>query len=143
MMQQISEFIVNNLLLFAALFGVMVMLIKAELDHQANKGLYLSPANAIRLMNNDSDTLVIDTRTAAEFSSGHIKGAKNMPLSDFAKNVDELATYKSNPVLVYCNSGNTVIRAIKLLQKAGFAKISNLEGGIGAWKEASMPLVKK
>ena len=142
-MEQISEFITNNLLLFAALFGVMVMLIKAELDHQANKGLYLSPANAIRLMNNNSDTLIIDTRTTAEFSSGHIKGAKNMPLSDFAKNVDGLAAHKSNPVLVYCNSGNTVIRAIKLLQKAGFAKISNLEGGIGAWKEASMPLVKK
>lgn len=142
-MEQISEFITNNLLLFAALFGVMVMLIKAELDHQANKGLYLSPANAIRLMNNNGDALIIDTRTTAEFSSGHIKGAKNMPLSDFAKNVDGLAAYKDKPVLVYCNSGNTVIRAIKLLQKAGFAKISNLEGGIGAWKEASMPLVKK
>jgi hypothetical protein len=36
--EQLSEFIVNNLILFAALIGVMVMLIKAELDHQANKG---------------------------------------------------------------------------------------------------------
>ena len=142
-MEQLSDFIVNNLLLFAALFAVMVMLIKAELDHQANRGLYVSPANAIRLMNNHSDALVIDVRTVAEFSSGHIKGARNLPLSDFAKSVDDVADYKNKPVLIYCNSGNTVSRAVRVLQKAGFEKISNLQGGIGAWKEANMPLVKK
>jgi len=81
MMEQLSEFILNNLLLFAALFAVMVMLIKSELDHQANRGLFLSPSRAIRLMNNHSDALVLDVRTAADFKNGHIKGAKNVPLS--------------------------------------------------------------
>lgn len=142
-MDQVSEFVVNNLLLFAALAAVMVMLIKAELDHQANKGLFVSPANAIRLMNNNSDALIIDIRTAAEFGGGHIKGAKNMPLGDLAKTVDDIAADKDKPVLIYCNSGNTAGRAIKILQNAGFKKISNMEGGIGAWREANMPLTKK
>ncbi len=143
MMEQLSEFILNNLLLFAALFVVMVMLIRSELDHQANKDLQLSPAKAIRLMNNHSNILVLDVRTPADYKKGHIKGAKNVPLSDLATSVDKLADDKSRPILVYCNSGTTVVRAIKLLKKAGFENVNNLEGGIAAWKEANMPLSKK
>lgn len=142
-MEQLSEFILNNLILFAALLGVMVMLIKAELDHQANKGSLLTPPMAIRLMNNHDDALIIDLRTVADYKGGHIKGAKNSPLNDFAKDVETYSSYKDKQVLVYCNSGNTATRAIKLLKNAGFEQISNLDGGIAAWKEANMPLVKK
>lgn len=142
-MAQISEFVLNNLLLFAALIAVLVMLIKAELEHQANKGLSLSPSMATRLMNNHSDALILDIRTAADFKNGHIKGAKNIPLKEFASNVEGLSSDKDKPVLLYCNSGSTVTSAIKLLKKAGFEKINNLDGGIAAWKEASMPLTKK
>ncbi len=142
-MEQLSEFVVDNLLLFAALAMVLVMLIKAELDHQANKGSFLSPSMATRLMNNHNDALILDIRTEADFKTGHIKGAKNIPLSDFAVKMETLADNKNKPVLLYCNSGNTVGRAIKLLKKAGFEKVNNLEGGIVAWKEASMPLSKK
>ena len=142
-MEQLSEFILNNLILFAALLGVMVMLIKAELDHQANKGTLVTPPMAIRLMNNHDDALIIDLRTVADYKGGHIKGAKNSPLNDFAKDVETYSSYKDKQVLVYCNSGNTATRAIKLLKNAGFEKINNLQGGIAAWKEANMPLVKK
>ncbi len=142
-MDQLSEFVLNNLLLFAALFVVLVLLIKAELDHQANKGLFLSPTNATRLMNNESDTVVLDIRSVAEYKTGHIKGAKNTPLADFAGSLGGLSDNKNKPVLVYCNAGNTATRAIKMLKNAGFEKINNLEGGIAAWKEANMPLSKK
>jgi len=143
MMEQLSEFILNNLLLFGALFAVMVMLIKSELDHQANKGSQLSPSMAIRLMNNHSDALVLDVRTTADYKNGHIKGAKNIPLSDLASSIKSLEKEKDKPVLIYCNSGNSVMRAIRMLKKAGFEKVNNLEGGIAAWKEANMPLIKK
>lgn len=142
-MEQLSEFIINNLILFAALFVVMVMLIKSELDHQANRGLLVTPPMAIRLMNNHDDALIIDLRAAADYKTGHIKGAKSSPLNDFAKDVASFSSYKDKPVLIYCNSGNTATRAIKLLKNAGFDKINNLDGGIAAWKEANMPLVKK
>ena len=142
-MEQLSEFVQNNLVLFAALIGVMVMLIKAELDHQASKGTLVSPSAAIRLMNSDEDALIVDIRAAAEFKSGHIKGAKNTPLNELSSAIDSYADYKNKAVLIYCNSGATATRAIKLLKKAGFGKINNLEGGIAAWKEANMPLVKK
>ena len=142
-MDQLTEFVTNNLILFAALFGVLIMLIKAELDHQANKGLVVSPATAIRLMNNEDDALIIDIRVEADYKKGHIKGAKNIPLADMASNLDKYATYKNKPVLIYCNTGNSATRAIKLLKTAGFEKIKNLGGGIAAWKEANMPLSQK
>ena len=142
-MDQLTEFVTNNLLLFAALVGVLVMLIKAELDHQAFKGVQLSPSKAIRLMNNHDDALILDVRSAGDYKNGHIKGAKNLPLSDLGTALDKYAEYKNRAVLVYCNSGSTVTRAIKALKSAGFENINNLEGGIAAWKEASMPLSKK
>lgn len=142
-MEHLSEFVLNNIFLFAALLGVLVMLIKAELDHQANKGLFVSPSMAIRLMNNHEDILIIDIRAMAEYKSGHIKGAKNVPLKDFASSIKSYSSHKNNPVLIYCNSGNTTTRTIKLLKNAGFENINNLEGGILAWKEANLPLVKK
>ncbi len=83
-MEQLTEFVTNNLILFAALLGVLVMLIKAELDHQANKGLVISPSMAIRLMNNHEDSLILDIRTSLlNIKMVTSKGAKNVPLSGF------------------------------------------------------------
>ena len=141
-MEQLTEFVTNNILLFAALLVVLVLLIKAELDYQANKGFLLSPAKAIRVMNNNEDALVLDLRTSADYKNGHIKGAKNTPLSELASKVDSYASYKDKPIVLYCNSGNTATAAIEILKKAGFAQINNLEGGIAAWKEANLPLAK-
>ncbi len=142
-MAQLTEFVTNNLILFAALLGVLVMLIKAELDHQSSRGLSISASMAIRVLNNNDDALIIDIRSVAEYKNGHIKGAKNIPLNEFASGIDGYSKFKDKPVLIYCNSGNTATRAIKLLKKAGFEKINNLEGGIAAWKEANMPLSNK
>jgi len=141
-MAQLTEFVMNNFLLFGALIVVLVMLIKAELDHQVNKGILLTPAQAIRVMNNNDDALILDIRAAADYKKGHIKGAKNSPLADLSKKVDAFDAYKNKPVLLYCNSGNTAIKAVKLFKNAGFEKINNLQGGILAWKEANLPLAK-
>ena len=142
-MEQLTEFVTNNFILFAALLGVLVMLIKAELDNQVNKGLLISASMATRLMNNNDDALIIDIRPVTEFNNGHIKGAKNIPLKEFTSGINDYSKFKDKPVLIYCNSGNTATRAIKSLKNAGFEKINNLEGGISAWKEANMPLSKK
>ncbi len=119
------------------------MLIKTELDNQVNKGRLLSATMAIRLMNNNDDALIIDIRSASEYKNGHIKGAINTPLSGFSASLGGHTKFKNKPVLVYCNSGRTATSALKMLKKAGFENINNLEGGIAAWREANMPLSKK
>ena len=141
-MQQVFEFVSNNLLLFAALLVVLVMLIKAEYEHQTSKTDRLSASQATRMLNNHDNALVLDIRTQDAFNKGHIRGAQNIPLAELKKSLDKLEKYKSKPVLLYCNSGTTTTKAGKLLQSGGFSDVYHLDGGINAWKEASLPLSK-
>lgn len=142
-MEQLTEFVSNNIFLFIAWLAVFALLLKEEYAHQTNKAVQLQPSQATRLMNNSSDALVLDIRSADEFAKGHIKGALNIPLVDLKGGTDKLKKYIGKPVLIYCNSGSTSMRAGKILQDKGFDKVNNLAGGISSWKEASLPLTKK
>lgn len=82
-------------------------------------------------MKNTPDVLVIDVREAGEFKSGHIEGAKNMPLSSLSERMGELP--KDKKLLLYCQSGMRSKRAGKMLIKHGYDDVVNLKGGIIAW----------
>lgn len=62
--------------------------------------------------------LLIDVRTPAEYSMGHLPGAKNVPLGELPRRVEKLS--KDKPVVVYCASGARSASAKRLLQRAGF-----------------------
>jgi rhodanese-related sulfurtransferase len=141
-MEQIIEFVGNHLLLSAAFVVVLVMLIKAEFEHQTLKSCQLDPTAAIRMMNSN-DAMVLDVREAADFSSGHLKNAKNIPISSLHDKLGELSGYQSKPILAYCRSGNASGKACRLLKKSGFTDVYNISGGIAGWQEANLPLTKK
>ncbi len=105
-------------------------------------GRGVSPAEATALINRD-DALVIDVREAGEFASGHILNARHIPLADLEKRIGELEKFKDKPVIVNCQSGGRSASACAVLKKAGFASVHNLEGGIGAWEQAGMPISRK
>ena len=83
---------------------------------------------------------IIDIRTAGEYNSGHIAGAKNI---DFYK-VSFLAEMKKldlkKPVLIYCASGNRSGQALGVLKNESFVSLSDLQGGIRAWSQAGKSL---
>ena len=141
-MDQLIEFAGNHLFLVGALFAVMALLIKAEFDHQSGKANQLDPTAAIRLMNND-DAVVVDVREAADFNKGHIKNAKNIPMSALKQQLDGVAKVKDAPVLMYCRSGNVSGKACRVLKRSGFTNVHNLAGGILGWQDANLPLTKK
>jgi len=85
---------------------------------------------------------VLDVRDAKEFSEGHIPNARNIPLADLEKRVDEIARFKKKPVVLVCQSGNRSSRASAELAKAGFEKLHNLAGGIALWRKDGHPVVK-
>ena len=141
-MEQIIEFIGNHMLLCAAFVVVLAMLIKAEFEHQSLKGCQLDPSAAIRIMNAD-ETVVLDVRESADFGSGHIKNAKNIPLSALRDKLEDLAVFRDKPVLAICRSGHTSGKACRMLRKSGFTNVHNITGGILGWQEANLPLTKK
>lgn len=91
---------------------------------------------------NKEEVQLVDVRTGAEYSDGHIPGAINMNIMDdsFVEHVDSLLQ-KDIPVAVYCRSGKRSRKAANILLKRGF-KVYNLDKGILSWEELGKPLDK-
>jgi rhodanese-related sulfurtransferase len=73
--------------------------------------------------------LIVDVRTEPEFSSGHIRGAVNIPLNLLPARIMSLK--KEHPVITCCASGMRSAQAKSLLQKAGFSEVYNGGGWMG------------
>ena len=88
------------------------------------------------------DAVVLDVRTASEYGEEHLKDAVLIDLRapDFADQVAKLDRDKT--YLVHCAAGGRSARACTKLEGLGFKRIVNLEGGLGAWKDAGKPVVK-
>ncbi|MEK3855678.1 rhodanese-like domain-containing protein [Cytobacillus sp. FSL H8-0458] len=80
----------------------------------------------------DKTKQYIDVRTSAEFNSFHIPGFKNMPLHQLQQKMGQLSRDKE--VVVICQSGMRSSKASKILKKAGYKNITNIKGGVSAWK---------
>ena len=102
----------------------------------------ISPASATLMMNRE-DAVVVDVRETSEWAGGHIANARHIALTQIDKHLVEIEKFKQTPVIVCCASGNRSQSARDKLVKAGFEKVFNLAGGIGAWSEAGLPLTKK
>ena len=85
--------------------------------------------------------VVVDVRTAGEYAAGHIANSINIDVesNDFDSKIANLD--KKVEYAVYCHSGRRSGIAAEKMAKAGFEKISNLEGGIIAWQNSNYPLV--
>lgn len=98
-------------------------------------------SEAVTLINR-REPLVLDVRSQAEFNNGHIGGARLIPVGELKSRLGDLEKYKDKPVLVHCATGNRSHGAAKLLKQAGFKEVFNLQGGLGAWQQAGMPVEK-
>ena len=132
------EFFIQQWVLFAALLAVVVMLVM----HEARKsGPALTPQQVITLVNAEEGVFV-DLRDAAEFKSGHIVDALNIPAAKLPARMDELAKYRQRPVILVCKMGQTAGPAGKQLKAAGYEKVYKMGGGMLEWSNLQLPTVK-
>ncbi|OGX78329.1 rhodanese [Exiguobacterium sp. SH31] len=82
------------------------------------------------LLSTDEMLNLIDVRETDEFAGGHIKQAKNVPLSEFSAKVDELD--RTKPIHVICAAGGRSMNASAYLDSLGFDVI-NVDGGMMSW----------
>jgi len=101
----------------------------------------LRPAELTGLINRDN-ALVIDLSASADFEKGHIAGSKSVQPSQFDPENKLLSAAKALPVVVTCRNGHASADAAKRLKKAGFEHVHWLDGGIQAWQQADLPLVR-
>ena len=84
---------------------------------------------------------LIDVRSAREYAhSGHPKGARSVP-PDLIKK-DQVGLARDAEILVICLSGHRSPRQAKLLAGKGYTNVSNVHGGLMAWKKAGLPVTK-
>lgn len=74
----------------------------------------------------ESNSFIIDVRERGEYARGHIKGAKNIPLSELRDRIDEIP--KDEPVYLHCRTGQRSYNATLALQNLGFDNIINITG---------------
>ena len=81
---------------------------------------------------NAKKAVLLDVRTAAEFSSGSIKGSRNLDIMSplFIESIASLD--KNSEYFVFCRSGNRSAQACSIMAKQDL-KVCNLADGIGAW----------
>lgn len=92
---------------------------------------------------NQQGALLLDVREPGEYAAVHAPNATLIPLGQLQSRLPEIAAYKDKPIVVMCRTGHRSSRAVALLKEAGYTQVSNVKGGITAWQEDGLKVVKQ
>ncbi len=139
-MNQFLEFAANHPFLVGAAVLMAVVVAVYEFRARTQSSGSIGPAEAVRLMNQGA--VLVDIRDKAAFDAGHISGARNVPGAAIADGAKQIEKYKEKPVIAYCDTGVTAGAAARQLGRLGFKQALNLRGGLAAWRQENLPVVK-
>jgi NADPH-dependent 2,4-dienoyl-CoA reductase/sulfur reductase-like enzyme/rhodanese-related sulfurtransferase len=86
----------------------------------------------------DRSPIVVDVRTVEEFQDGAFPGAINIPLDELMYRFEELGSYASREIVVYCATGARSAYAQRMLMQVGYANVKN-GGGLAAMMASHNP----
>ena len=96
----------------------------------------VSPAEVKQRIDDGTDTQIIDIRSPAQFERGHIPGARNIPLAELPRRVDDVEW--GDDVVVACPIGQSSIQAARLIGSYegvdDDASVKSMAGGYQAWE---------
>ncbi|MCR4304395.1 MAG: rhodanese-like domain-containing protein [Gallionella sp.] len=81
---------------------------------------------------------LLDVRTEAEMAQGKIPQGEPLPLHLIPMRLEEMD--KKVTTVFYCRSGGRSAQAAAFVAANGFTDVYNLQGGIIAWANASLPI---
>ncbi len=73
----------------------------------------------------NAGAILIDVRSPAEYASGHLERAINIPHTQIVQGITNLGVSQNSEIVLYCRSGNRSGQATASLQNAGFKSITN------------------
>ncbi len=132
-MERALDFVGNHPFLFGILAVLAVLFFAIENKRSGRK---ISP-NTLGMMVNSQNAQLIDIRDKKKFASGYIQGSRNIPFSELKDRISEIRAIEQ-PVIIICDMG---VQAGAAVQMIGKDDVYRLEGGIGGWQGAGMPLV--
>lgn len=93
----------------------------------------ISGEEAKRLMDTETDFIIVDARTEEEFNEGHIEGAILIPEYEISERAEKELPNKEQLILVYCRSGRRSKIASQALADLGYTNVKEF-GGIIDWQ---------
>lgn len=140
-MEKIPEFIANHLFLVSLFIGILMLLLWNIFGSSVSGVLELTPMEATRKINHEK-AIMLDVRPEKEFAEGHVLNAINIPFEKLQEQQKELNKHKDRPLILCCRTGTDSVRAARLLKHQGIEQLYILKGGLQAWRNASLPLLR-
>ena len=123
--------------LFAAVLVVFILMLSCTIGQTTND----IEIDEFKKKMASEKYVLVDVRTAEEFSDRHIEGAFNIDYFSATFSDDISKVGFEIPVLLYCRSGNRSSKAMKTMKELGFKEVYNLEGGIKGWISENNPVI--
>ena len=115
-----------------------------QADAEAAKELEVPTITATELktkIDRKEKFVLVDVREPFEYDISRISGSKLIPLGELPARLSELDS--ADEIVLHCKVGGRSAKALRILQEAGFRKLSNLQGGITAWSDEVDPSIPK
>ncbi|AGI31702.1 TPA: rhodanese-like domain-containing protein [Mannheimia haemolytica] len=141
--QQLEQFFANHTLMVFAWVALLIAVIFSFYKSATQKYKIVDNAQATQLINKE-EAVVVDLRSDEEFRAGHIIDSIHVLPSDIkAAKINQIDKYKARPVIVVDTNDFTSGGVAADLAKQGFSRVYVLKEGIGGWRAASLPTIKK
>lgn len=137
----LTEFAQLNPLLSLGFAAVTVAVIYTEISRLFLPFKSVNPAELTRLINQEN-AILVDVSLSKDFEKAHIAGARNVPSSQVDPKAKPFSDIGEHPLALVCRSGQQSADIARQLAKAGFKKLFWLDGGLGAWQGADLPVIK-
>ena len=92
----------------------------------------ITTQEAVAMMAKETNYIILDVRTQAEYDAGHIPGAILIPNETIGTDEISQLPDKEQLIMIYCRSGNRPKQASEKLVKLGYTNIVEF-GGINSW----------
>ena len=106
---------------------------------QGGGGAGVTPAAAVQLINREK-AVVIDVCEPDEFKTGHVTGARSIPLAELEAKLPGAVKNKATPLVLVCASGARSGRAVAVARKLGYENAQSMAGGMKSWRDANLPV---
>ena len=121
---------------FVGLLATLLMILRAcgQTTQKEQEAVYvnITAEEAKKIMDTETDYVILDVRTQEEYDQGHIPGAIVIPDTEIKVRAEEELPDKDEMILVYCRSGRRSKNAAQILAELGYTNILEF-GGILDW----------
>jgi rhodanese-related sulfurtransferase len=100
----------------------------------------ITPEDALKLMEENSEIIIVDIRPHVDFKREHVPRAQNLDYDGhhFQEKVEKLD--KNKNYIIYCKSGVRGEYFMGKMRESGFSEVYNILGGFVAWKVSNLPI---